>query len=166
MSKKDKNFAAIIAANQTLQTKAGTGTIPSSTIKKCQALLDNNTYDFTPIGQSMLDRLHTLIQKTRKGALSDNQAIEKILECIMQLKANGSMFQYKIVSNLSEAVMEMIEPLAKLDTDALDIIEALHTKLTLVFEKKIKDSDLARHKHIERELKALCIKYSQHKTNT
>lgn len=155
----DKEYAAILLATQHLRAKAGTGVIPSAVIKKCQAILDNNTYDFTPIGQGILDRIQTILEKTRNGTLSRDHAHHKILECIMQLKANGSMFGYNLVTALCSTVMALLETIDTLDDDTLEIITSLYKALSIIFEEQLKNDGGRAGKLIEKEINTSCKRY-------
>lgn len=161
MSKKPRNFAATIPAPLSLQKKVGKGKIPSITIKKCQALLDSNTYDFEPIGQGILDRLQTVLEKASNGSLNNDLAKDKMLECIMQLKANGSMFRYTLVSKLCAIVMDFIETQNELNNHTITVIESLCSSLNTIFENKIIDGKSAKEKKVikelEQKIKNICL---------
>lgn len=159
MTKKPVIFSNLISPSTTLQTKAGTGWIAPDKIKACQAMLDNNSYDFAPIGTAILDRLQTPIEKARDGKITRPHAHEKILECVMQLKANGTMFQYPIVTSLCAVVMSFLETIENLDDQALEIAQTLHNHLSLIFEKQVKKTTSAPAKAMEKEIKSICHAY-------
>lgn len=156
---KPKKYTSVIKPTLALQAKVGTGRVPTTTIKRCQALLDNNPYDFTPMGQSIVDRLKTQIDKIRSGEIQYEDAKEKILESVMQLKGNGKMFGYDLVSILATIMMSFLESIDTVNKDAIDIVDAHRRSLDIIFKKKIKGSGGLQGQQFEEELKNACIRY-------
>lgn len=159
MNKKPTQPSNMISPSTALQTKAGTGWIAPDRVKACQTLLDNNSYDFAPIGTAILDRLQTHVEKARDDKITRAHAHEKILECVMQLKANGTMFQYPIVTTLCAVTMSFLETIQNLDNEALDIVQTLHDHLSLIFEKQVKKINSAPARAMEKEIKSICHEY-------
>lgn len=137
MSKKKPTYTVILTANNSLQNKAGSGGIPSITIKKCQTFLDNNGIDFIPVAESILDRLYTLIEKAQQKEQQQSTYYEKILECVMQLKANGKMFQYPLITTLGELVMEHLEQNPTLPERTLIVLGKFCEILTTILQNKL-----------------------------
>ncbi len=50
----------------------------------------------------------------------------------MQLKANGGMFRYPLITRISETLLQFLEVIAEPDQDAIEIVLAFHTTIQAV----------------------------------
>lgn len=156
MSKKKSTYTVILTANNSLQNKAGSGGIPSFTIKKCQTFLDSNTMDFLPVAESILDRLYTLLAKLQQKEEYQFAYYEKILECVMQLKANGKMFQYPLITTLGEIVMEHLEQNPTLPEETITILGKFCEILNIILQNKMNTVSAQQEKRFKKQISDLC----------
>src|SRR5689334_18011463 len=101
--------AELISPPNYLKEKVGSGGIDENLLTKAQALLEDNTVDFKPIADMLIDVLTEAVQNTRAGVLTGENAIEAIIYPAMQLKAQGGMFHYPLVTELSNILVNFLE---------------------------------------------------------
>lgn len=149
----------VIKANKSLQTKVGTGKIDDSVVEKCQAVMDSNDVDFTPLAMEYLTVLTDAIQKAKKSDIDTEQAVANLTAPVMQLKANAATFKYNLIGNLANVMLSFLEGISELDEDAIAIVEAHHKTLTAIVVKKMKGSGGMFGQQMEDELKGACKRY-------
>lgn len=132
--------AEFIEPETTLKEKVGSGGLSSEIISKAQAVIEENTVDFLPIGQKHLTSLHEGIHlaQTQREHVDNESLISTMLYPTMQLKANGGMFHYPLVSIISGRFIQFLEVIKTLDDDALEIIDAFYTALRALVVGQVK----------------------------
>lgn len=135
--KKVRNAELLIPPNQ-LKAKIGTGGIDEAVLVKAQELLENNTIDFKPIALMLMDLLHEAIADAKAGTLQGERAIEAMLYPTMQLKAQGGMFHYPLISEISNILVNFLETVIFVDKDMLDIVVAHKMSINAVLGSQIK----------------------------
>lgn len=151
--------ARIIKANHLLQNKVGMGTVDAEKIEKSQELIDNNRVDFKPMAQAYLTELEAAITTTKQGDISDAEAIQKLIEPVMQLKANGLMFDYGLVSALARIMLDFLEAIDTLDKDVIDIIEAHYTTIKAIINNSMSGDGGEFGREVTNEIREACKRY-------
>ena len=122
----------------TLKAKVGSGGISEEILDKAEMLLANNTVDFMPLADMYLNSLMKAIDHARgadSGSLSvaENESlIVAMLYPAMQLKANGGMFKYQLVTRMADRLVQFLEVIETSDLDALEIVLAFHATIRAV----------------------------------
>ena len=119
-----ENNVRIIRATNLLRSKIGTGKISPEVIQECQKVIEENDIDFSPLAREFLDSLAQTIRLTRAREISEQQAVERMAGCVMQLKANAAVFHYRLVGNLAQVMLGFLENLTHIDDNALEIVDA------------------------------------------
>lgn len=144
-----------------LKNKIGNGGLSEDILSKAQALLENNTIEFGPLGEMYLDSIMKGIEQARTPAAGADQ--EKIIEAIlipaMQLKSNGGMFHYNLVTQIGDLFIRFLESIATIDTDAFEIIIAFHTTLRAIILGRIKGDGGQRGEALQQALVDACHRY-------
>ncbi|MEZ0262787.1 MAG: hypothetical protein ACAH80_17410 [Alphaproteobacteria bacterium] len=135
--KKVRNAELLIPPNQ-LKAKIGSGGIDETVLVKAQELLENNTIDFKPIALMLVDVLHEAIADAKSGATVGEKAIEGMLYPAMQLKAQGGMFHYPLISEIANILVNFLETVVFVDKDMLDIVVAHKMSINAVLGSQIK----------------------------
>jgi hypothetical protein len=135
--KKVRNAELLIPPNK-LKAKIGSGGIDETVLSKAQELLENNTIDFKPIALMLVDLLHEAIADAKAGTLQGEKAIEAMLYPAMQLKAQGGMFHYPLISEISNILVNFLETVVFVDKDMLDIVVAHKMSINAVMGSQIK----------------------------
>lgn len=145
-----------------LKIKVGAGGLSENILNKAQALLENNTSDFRPLGEMYLDAMTrglNDIKNIHGGRTKDESAIAAILFPAMQLKANGGMFHYSLVTQIADRLIQFLEVLEEVDEDSIEIIQAFHTTIRAVLLSQIKGDGGQRGKELLTALVEACYRY-------
>jgi len=126
-----------------LKKKVGGGGFDKKKIEKAQDLIENNDIDFTPVALELLDELQTIIKDINTGKLKGEKAIEKLFFPAMQLRAQGGMFQYPLVSKICDVLINFMETVQAPDADVMEIVTAHYKTLVAVLAKDMKGKNFA-----------------------
>ncbi len=163
----NKNFAGhkryreakFIEPENTIKKKVGAGGINPELLHKAQEALDNNKVDFKPIALPLLKRLQDATTAIREGKSSGEEAMEELIQPAMQLKAQGGMFHFPLVSEIGNILINFLETVPQADTEVLKIIDAHHASITAILNMNIKDSGGTTGKKLCSELLDVCGRY-------
>lgn len=131
--------AEFIKPPNVLKEKVGSGGLSDAILDKAQKLLEDNVHDFQPLGILYLESLARSIENA-KGTDTPDDTENIIMQMIypaMQLKANGGMFRYPLVTRIADSLVQFLEVLEEPDIEAIEIIMAFHTSLRAVIHGKI-----------------------------
>lgn len=153
--------AEFITPPNELKVKVGSGGLSEDILEKAQALLENNTVDFLPLAEMYLESLMKGIEHTKNAGPEEDKEyiISTMLYPAMQLKANGGMFHYQLVTNISDRLIQFLEVIEEPDIESVEIVLAFHTTIRAVIHGKITGDG---GEHGEALLKALseaCVRY-------
>lgn len=139
-NQKPRRKAEFIRPPNTLKRKVGSGGLSEELLNKAEALLENNAVDFRPLGEMYLEGLKRGIDAAR--AASDKADPEELIAGMlypgMQLKANGGMFHYPLVTSLADHLIQFLEVIAEPDAHAVEIVEGFHTTIRAVILGQVK----------------------------
>lgn len=151
--------AQIIEPDKSLQAKAGTGKLDEEIIARGQSVIDNNKVDFLPLAREYSNELNRAIILADQDETKSKLSIDNLIFPIMQLKANGLVFKYDLISELSAIIMDFVENLQELDDYAIQIIRAYHTTLTHIINQEMEGSGGENGDHLFEELGGACSRY-------
>ncbi len=143
----------------TLKEKMGNGGIPEYILKRAQAHLESNPVDFTPHALKYLDELaeiKTAIENEQGGA---QLPMTPLVNIVMQLKSNGSMFHYQLVSMVSDVFLKFLEKTPKPDKDFLQILGTYIKVLGVVLNKRLTGNGGSAGYALTQELYDACQRY-------
>ncbi len=145
----------------TLKIKVGYGGLSEDILNKAEALLQNNSMEFLPLAEMYLDALMKGIEQARTPpeGMNNDAIIAGILFPGMQLKANGGMFHYDLVTQIADRFIQFMEVIEYVDTDALEIILAFHTTIRAILLARIKGDGGKRGKDLLDALVSACYRY-------
>lgn len=125
--------AEFIRPPNMLKAKVGSGGISDEILLKAQKLLENNAVDFLPLAELYLVSLMKGVEQAKNSPDQDREAvINDILYPAMQLKANGGMFHYPLVTRIADKLIQFLEVIEEADPDALEIVAAFHTTIRAI----------------------------------
>lgn len=133
-NQKPRRKAEFINPANSLKAKVGSGGLSEAILNKAQELLENNTVDFFPLGEMYLATLVKGIEKAKDAHPDDDQEyiISSMLYPAMQLKANGGMFHYPLVTKIADRLIQFLEVIEKPDPEAIEITQGFHTTIRAV----------------------------------
>lgn len=153
--------AEFIMPPNTLKSKVGNGGLGDEIISKAQSLLENNVVDFQPLAEMYLNSLMKGIDAAREGKSGKDHeaAISAMLYPSMQLKANGGMFHYPLVTTIGDKLVQFLEVIREPDSDAIEIVLAFQTTIRAVIMGRIQ-GDGGRHgNELIDALDSACMRY-------
>ncbi|MDB5491125.1 MAG: hypothetical protein JWO78_974 [Micavibrio sp.] len=168
MSKEPDHFnqtprrkAEFIRPPNTLKAKVGSGGLSEEILNKAQTLLENNAAEFGPLADLYFTSLMRGVEMARLDqAPDDNEnVIAHIIYPAMQLKANGGMFHYQLVTRAADKLIQFLEVIEKPDEEALEIVVAFLTTIRAIVNSKI-TGDGGRHgRDLIDALNHACMRY-------
>jgi len=142
-----------------LRQKVGTGGIEPNVIKMAEEFISSNDMDFTPYAMDILAKLAEAIKVAQTKDKSGRDVIDTITGPIMELKANGAMFRYFLVSEIANVMLNFLENIAELNDDAFDIINVHQRTLGAILKSRLHGDGGREGKALAQELYDACNRY-------
>lgn len=160
-NQKQRRKAEFMMPPNNLKAKVGAGGISDSILTKAQELLENNTIDFLPLAEMYLSSLKTAIENSNNCKPEDDKEpiIASMLYPAMQLKANGAMFHYPLITRIANRLVHFLEVIADLDIDAFEIVLAFHTTMRAIVLGKIMGDGGKHGEELFEALDEACMRY-------
>lgn len=151
--------AKIIKVENTLRKKVGYGKISEESIGRAETLLQTNNVDFRDIAKGIFETFRKDLKLARETPEHIPFLKEKLINSVMELKANAPMFKYELVGDLASVVLSFLEHIKELDKDAVSIIEAHEKTLSIIIAKSITGRGGALGEQLLNELESACARY-------
>ena len=160
-NQKQRRSAEFIKPPNMLKTKVGGGGLSEDILSRAEELLQNNTVDFQPLAEMYLTTLMKGIDLAKEADPTDDQeyVISRMLYPAMQLKANGGMFHYPLVSRIAGKLIEFLEVVPHADIEAIEIVMAFHTTIRAVVMGRIMGEGGKHGAELMRALNEACMRY-------
>lgn len=160
-NQKKMRRAEFIKPPNKLKLKVGEGGLSDEIIAKAQAVIEENSVDFIPIGQKHLSALHEGIKTadSQMAVLDHETLISAILYPAMQLKANGGMFHYPLVSLVAGRMVQYLEVIRDLDDESMEVIDAFYTALRALVYGQVKGDGGKSGAELYSALNEACYRY-------
>jgi len=144
-----------------LKRKVGSGGLDETILQRAQELLETNTVDFTAQGQRYLMSLREGIRmaETQSNRFEAEILLTTIIHPAIQLKANGTMFGYPLLTRIADLMIRFIEVLDDLDQDVLDIFDGFRVAFNAVIIGHIKGDGGQEGKDLYTALHDACQRY-------
>jgi hypothetical protein len=126
--------AEFITPPNQLKLKVGSGGLDERIIEMAQNLIDKTDFDFLPTGQRYLTALQEGIRLTgtKRGEIDGEALISTMIHPAMQLKANGAMFGYPLITVVSARLILFLEQIAAPNSEALDVVNGFANALQAI----------------------------------
>ncbi len=153
--------AEIVRPPNTLKAKVGSGGISDAILDKAQALLENNVVDFQPLAEMYLHSLIKAIETAQHQPDKSNgeTLIMSMIYPAIQLKANGGMFHYPLITTMADRLIQFLEVIVEPDLDALEIVLAFHTTLRAVVMGRVTGTGGRHGQELLGALNDACMRY-------
>ena len=140
--------------------KVGAGGIPETLIEQAQTVMRTFKTDFKPTAKRLLNELTIAIDTTLKQ-IKNNEHFEKdtIIFPIMQLKANSGMFQYELLTDVSDICLQFMEAIDDLNEDSMQIIKAHENTIDIIIKSDLKGDGGKEGYILVQELHRACTRY-------
>ncbi len=157
--KKSKSKAKFITPPNILRQKIGYGGLPTAQLEKAQTFLEKVEVNFPLIAKRFLSALADAVKGARSGKLNTDDALLVMTDAAMELKANGGMFGYRLVTEISGVILNFLETIDELNDDALDLIEAHYQTLNVIVANDLKGTGGKEGRALAQELYDACNRY-------
>ena len=158
-TKKRGGKAKFYSPPNILRQKVGVGGIDSARLEKAEALIDRSDFDFLSFAPMILERLEKAIAAARKQTIAGRDHINRIIVPIMELKASGGMFQYMLVSEIADIILDFLESLEELNPDGFNILDVHQRTINVIIKNRLKGTGRIEGKALVRELSEACDRY-------
>lgn len=142
-----------------LKQKMGSGGIAPELLVKAQETIENNTIDFRPIATELVQQLKAAVENAGNGAATGEPAIEAMIYPAMQLKAQGAMFHFPLITEISDILVNFLETITGIDKDVLEIVIAHKMAIGVAISNDMKGNAGAKGKALRDSLLAACLRY-------
>ena len=151
--------AEIIKTPNVLKKKVGSGGFDQTTLMKAEKTLAENKIDFAPTAQEFINLMSDTIGEAQAALIVGERAVESLIYPAMQLKAQGTMFHYPLITDIAESLVNFLETLNSVNQDVLDIVAAHKKTISIIIQKGMKSSDTAEAIALKKELSNACERY-------
>ncbi len=142
-----------------LREKVGGGGLSLGVMERAQDFIESNELDFEPYARNILEYLDTLIVDAKSGTMTKKNAAAKLSGPVMELKANGGMFKYALVSEIAGVVLNFLENIDSLNDDSFNILDAHQATLYVIINNRLKGDGGKEGKILADELYGACRRY-------
>ncbi len=158
-----KRDATFVMPPNIIKGKVGTGGLSEKVLKRAQRLLETHTADFTPLADLYLERMMQGIEEAEKVENNNEDNLEDLITAILlpcvQLKANGAMFHYQLITRIADRFVQFMEVVERLDNETMEIARAYHSTIKIVVAGKIKGDGGKQGDALVEELNNACMRY-------
>jgi len=159
--RKFKN-ALIIKPQYALRHKVGSGGLDEKILSKAERIIENNTLDFAPLAEQYLLSLEKQISKIQENIYqSDAQGIAAILVPVLQLKGQGTMFKYPLITKVCNLLIDFLHDIKSTDINVMQVINAHNMTLKAITARKITGNGGSQGKALIQALDQACKHYFQ-----
>ena len=151
--------AELINPPNTLKQKVGSGGIEMTSLQKAQQMIEKNTTDFVPIARELLNALEASITHARDSVTTGEAAIEEMLHPAVQFKAQGALFHFPLITEVSDTLVNFLETVENVDKDVLEIVIAHKKVIGLIIQSNMTDSNTDQAKALKASLLDACARY-------
>lgn len=157
--KKPSEKARFITPPNILRQKCGRGGIEPTRLEKGEEFIDTNPLDFSPYAFEIMGRLSAVVKQAKSGKIKGKEALDLLTRPIMELKANGGMFKYMLVSHIADIVLNFLESIDELNSDVFEIIDAHQNALSVIVTNKLQGTGGREGMALAQELDNACKRY-------
>ena len=158
--KKKHNVQFIMPPNM-MKAKVGSGGLSDAIINRAQQIIERHTEDFMPLAKTYLDQMMEAIKYAKENLETEDRKvlIDSLMMPSVQLKANGAMFHYHIVTRISDTFVNFVESTRRIDNEILEIGIAFHSTIHAVIAGKIRKNGDPKGEALLQELESACTRY-------
>ncbi|MFN3699921.1 MAG: hypothetical protein ACK4VI_00190 [Alphaproteobacteria bacterium] len=151
-------MAKLVVPKNELKAKVGNGGFSKENIEKAQTALEENDIDFRPIASQYLEEIKTVL--TKHDAEKPKETLLHVLDPLMQLRAQGSLFHYPSITAVSDVIVDFLDFHEKIDDQIIEIIQAYEKSALLILSRTIKKDNDKICQAFVTELRSACERYN------
>jgi hypothetical protein len=158
--------AELISPPNVLKKKMGTGGIDEMSLIRAQEALEKDTTDFKPIAIELIKLLEEGIEAAKNGSAPLEPTIEMMIYPAMQLKAQGGMFRYPLITLIGDILINFLETVTEINKDMLDIVTAHKMAISVVIAMNITGDSDKKGQELRESLLGACTRYYKTREKT
>ena len=139
----------------------GYGGIDPVALDRAEENIAKNNVDFQPYAQDFLARIEKAVSAARALEVRNRDTVDTVVKPVMELKANGGMFKYPLVTEIADILLDFLEGLDSLNSDALGIVDAHQKTLQVIISSKLMGDGGKAGKALANELYGACKRYEK-----
>ena len=151
--------ASLLTPPNIMRQKMGSGGVDTRALVMAQSFLESNTVNFKPIGIALVFALDEGLRNSKNGGVEGEAALEVMLYPAAQLKAQGAMFHYHLVTRIADILVTFLETVEGVDNDVFEIVEAHQTAFLYILGNNISGHGGAHEKTLQGSLLDACGRY-------
>lgn len=149
----------LIKPENTLKKKVGNGGIDQVALEKAQYAIDNNSVDFRPIALGFVAEIDSILRMVPQRDLNDPQLLGEVTYPVMQLKAQGGLFHYPLISKVSHILTEFFDNVGKLDDVGLQLLTCFRHTIDAIVRHQLKNENSPQGMALSKALNDACERY-------
>lgn len=153
----------MIKPENTLKKKVGSGGFNETDLIKAQAGIDKNEIDFRPLAQDLLGELDVVLKAVEEKKLAPGEQFNAIMYPMMQLKSQGGLFKYPLVSHISHKALDFLENIDGPDDDVIKIVLGYRNSVQAMIKLQLKEIESPVGSKLVEELEQAFARYKKAK---
>lgn len=159
--KKKSSKAKFYNPPNTLRTKAGYGGIDPAVMERAESFIQKNDVDFTNFAMAILGRLDKSLEVVRVEDNRTKESVGRVIGPIMELKANGAMFKFPLLSDVADIALDFLENLEGFNDDAYEIVNIHRKTLHIIMSSQLRGNGGKEGRLLIAELHEACQRYNR-----
>ncbi len=157
--KAQKKKAKFYTPPNALRLKAGYGGVDPAVMERAESLIQTNDVDFTGIAKDLLVRMDKAVETVKREDQRSKEGINRIVAPIMELKANGAMFKFPLLSDVAGIALDFLEDIDYLNDDAFEIVNIHRQTLRIIVAQELRGTGGKQGDILVNELVDVCRRY-------
>lgn len=149
----------LVVPENTLKKKVGNGGFDQVALQRAQHMIENNTVDFRPMALELSKELDTVIGTVRATTFNDPEHMGALMYPVMQLRAQGGLFHYPLITKTSHIIIDFLENIPGLDAVVIEITDAYCKSIKVIVANQLKDENSNDGKALCDALSGVCNRY-------
>lgn len=145
----------------TLRLKTGYGGMDPAVMERAENFIKDNDVDFTDIAKNILDRLDKAIDAMKHDDHRSKEGINRMVAPIMELKANGAMFKFSLLTDVADIALDFLENIDYLNDDAFEIVAIHRRTLRTIVTNQLRGTGGVQGTILVKELGDACRRYNK-----
>lgn len=149
----------LVTPKNTIKEKVGNGGFDEQKLKKAQTVIEENDVDFRPIALNLIGNLEQIMRFDKNEDVEATKFYGAVLDPLMQLRAQGSMFHYSSITLITDIVVDFLDGIKKTDGVIVDILKAYIQTSKVLLKMEVKEDNDPSCKALANELSSVCNRY-------
>lgn len=143
-----------------LKMKVGVGGIDERLLDQAQVFIQKSETNFKPIAEDLLKDVNAALKNLRGAPEEKKEKYrDELAGAIMQLKANGGMFRYQLISEIAALALHFLENTKTVNDDALQVVDVHAKTIHIILANDLKGDGGKEGFALVKELEKACKRF-------